>query len=204
MLPTKKYHRYDWLAKSDLAVGLPKLTRRKISLIEQTDFLLPSDKLELLGLLLHLWFTGEIKAKPDAKTKELLAQLDLSWFINSYRHSQKGLLKWVQVSANAQINQFIKKHTKDMSPIEAGVLYNYPIADIMAFINLIPRRTDHPKTIVGHYFGKVHAKDDYDTTYREYSKRWKIIKQASPKIYRELCEMCHYCKSSKTKSVGTR
>ncbi|MFH0912620.1 MAG: hypothetical protein V1807_03115 [Patescibacteria group bacterium] len=188
MLPTKKHSCYDWLAKSGLVMDLPKLTRRKISLIEQADFLLPSDKLELLGLLLHLWFTGEIKAKPDAKTKELLTQLNLAWFINSYRHCKKGLLKWTQVSVNAQINQFIKKHTNDMSPIEAGVLYNYPIPDILAYMCLIARTGKTPKTPVGHYFGKVHSHRLYQQVYQEYRRRWQLIKETSPAIYRELIQ----------------
>jgi len=189
MLPTGKSHKYDWVLQSQEPDNLSKLSVHKIKLLEEADFLAPSDKLELLGILLCLWFTAEIKQPTTSVLiKKLLADLELPYFINSYKHSKKGLIKWWQVSANRQINQFVKKHAKDLSPIEAGVLYNYPIPDVMAFMNLIPRRTDHPKTAVGHYFSKVHSKEFYQISYKEYRRRWGIIKRVSPKIYTELIE----------------
>src|SRR4030043_601599 len=142
MLPTGHPHSYDWLLQeTKISLNLPKLTKAKLKLLEKADFLSASDKLELLGLLLHIWFTGELKVKVDKNLSDLLGRLDLAWFINSYRHSKKGLIKWLQVSANQQISQFIKKHSRDMSPIEAGGFYNYPIADILAFMKLINRKT---------------------------------------------------------------
>lgn len=191
MLPTGHTDKYMWLFKDNpLSLELPKISPAKIKAVEKADFLSASGKLELLGLLLHNRFTGEIKAKADENLSGLLDKLGLFWFINSYRHSKKGLLKWVQVSANEQINQFIKKHSRTMSPIEAGVLYNYPIPDILAFMNLINRKTKHPKTPVGWYFGKVHSKDAYNQSYLEYNSRWQLIKKTSPKIYQELLK--HY------------
>jgi len=191
MLPTGHPHSYDWLLQeTKISLNLPKLTKVKLKLLEKAEFLSASDKLELLGLLLHIWFTGELKVKIDKNLSHLLNRLGLAWFINSYRHSKKGLIKWLQVSANEQINQFIKKHSRTMSPMEAGVLYNYPVADILAFMKLINRKTKHPKTPVGYYFGKVHSIDLYNQSYQEYNLRWQLIKKTSPIIYRELLK--HY------------
>jgi len=186
MLPTKKHIRYDWLAKSDLAMDLPKLIRRKISLIEQAKFLIPGEKLELLELLLRLRFTTEISVEHQLEVELLLTKLGLPWFVNSYCHSKKGLIKWLQVSANPQIDKFIQKYSRDMSPLEAGVLYNYPIPAILAFANLLERNTRTPKNLLGHYYGKVHSQDFYQEEYKEYQRRLNLVEKASPQIYREL------------------
>ncbi|MBU1110641.1 hypothetical protein KKB83_03425 [Patescibacteria group bacterium] len=186
MLPTGRHHRYDWLIKSGLSVNLPKLSRRKIGFIEQAEFLAPGEKLELLELLMHLKFTTEISIKYQPEAKLLLDKLGLPWFINSYHHSKKGLIKWLQVSANPQIDKFIQKHSKDMSVIEAGVLYNYPIPAVLAFANLLERNTKKPKNLLGWYYGKVHSQDFYQEEYKEYQRRLNVVKKVSPRVYQGL------------------
>ncbi len=203
MLPTGRHHRYDWLLKDTTTpLELPVLTKTKLRLIETADFLSAPDKRELLGLMLCLWFTGELKIKMNKQIAELLDKLGLSWFENSYIHSKKGLIKWIQVSANAQINQFIKKYGRTMSPMEAGLLYNYPAVDILAFMHLVSSKNQHPRTLVGHYFGKVHSKDLYDKVYREYRTRWRLLKQTSSIIYRELTQ--HYKSKSRRQTPQPR
>jgi hypothetical protein len=190
MLPTGHSKQYAWLWQSTPTApktALPRLTRTRLTAIEQAEFLTATEKLELLGILLRFTFTGELSLEHQPQKITLLKQLNLPWHINSYRHSQKGLLRWLQISANVQIDNFIQKHSRTMSPIEAGLLYGYPTTAILAYANLINRRTlIKSKTTTDFWFSLVHSHDWFHRERQHYHHMMATIKSISPIIYREL------------------
>lgn len=74
-----------------------------------------------------------------------------------------------------------------MSPMEAGLLYGYPITAILAYMNLIARKTvkksKHP---ADWFFGMVHSRDYYNEECKQTKQFLTQIQTISPKIYREL------------------
>lgn len=189
MLPTKINKIDAWLHQntSKSSLKLPVLNSKKIRLIENSTFLTTSEKKELLLILLGYKFVGELKSINETKKIKLLKTLELKYFINSYMHSKKGKLKWLQISVNKKINQFIKKHSNSMSAFEVGLLYGYPSTAILAFQNLIPRQTTPSKNkLIDYWFGMVRSKQYYKDEQKYLENVLNIIKKASPKIYKEL------------------
>lgn len=189
MLPTKINKIDAWLHQNTPkgSLKLPVLNSKKIKLIENSTFLTTSEKKELLLMLLGYKFAGELKLTDKTKKIKLLKALELEYFINSYTHSKKGKLKWLQVSINKKINQFIKKHSNSMSAFEAGLLYGYPPTAIFAFQNLISRQTTPSKNkLINYWFGMVRSKQYYKDEQKYLENILNIIKKASPKIYKEL------------------
>ncbi|MBU1083013.1 hypothetical protein KKE14_01050 [Patescibacteria group bacterium] len=136
-------------------------------------------------LLTRHQFTGEIKLRELQKIKELLVKLNLPYFINSRVHSKKGQIKWIQVSANQVIHQFVKQNSKTMSSFEAGLLYGYPPTAVLAFMNLIPRKAGGMYHPADYWFSLVRSKD-WNTEERQYYRKiFQNIKRISPKIYTE-------------------
>jgi len=193
MLPTKIITRDKILSlnsPADGALELPKINKTKLKLLENADFLTPGEKLELLMILTRHHFTGEIKLRRLQKIKELLVKLNLPYFINSRMHSKKGQIKWIQISANQVIHQFVQKNSKTMSSIEAGLLYGYPPTAILAFMNLIPRKTGGIYHPADYWFSLVRSKD-WNTEERQYYRKiFQNIKKISPGIYTELVRGC--------------
>lgn len=190
MLPTKPTTRYGWLWRKSGSSSneLRSVRRSQIALLEKADYLNASDKLQILLVLTHYIFTGEIPVQPNKQAKvQLLQQLKIPYFINSYHHSSKGLIKWFQLSANERINRFVKKHSQTMSPLEAGLLYNYPVTAILAFANLIPKpRKIRTQTIADHFFGIVHSKKWLKREKEHYQQVFHQIEKISPRTANEL------------------
>ena len=190
MLPTSSTPQYNWLLQepSDSShLRLPVANQKHITRIENAAYLEPSEKLQLLLVLTRLAFAGEISLANQDRKVQLLKHLNLPYFINSYKHSRKGLIQWIQVAANERISQFIKKHSQTMSPLEAGLLYNYPTTAILAFMGLIPKQSKfRTRTAADYFFGIVHSRDWLEAERSHYRKVFRQIKKISPKIAKEL------------------
>jgi hypothetical protein len=193
MLPTGKKPFSNlrmYTLPENLLLSLPRLTKTQIDTIEKAIFLDSSEKLRLIMILTHQKFTGELSLQPQTEAKKILLQkLNLPFFINSYHHSKKGIIKWLQVSINQATHQFIQKNHRTMSVMEAGLLYNYPSTAILAYAGLIPRQEKFTaKTPADYFFGMVHSRDWLEEERAHYEKIFKNIQQISPTIAKELTQ----------------
>lgn len=204
MLPTKIIARDKSLSLNppiELDLELPKISKSKLKLLENADFISPGEKLELLMILTRHQFAGEIKLHhrhsgpvqnlinnlPEIqRIKELLIKLNLPYFVNSRVHSKKGLIRWIQVSANPAIHQFVKRYSKTMSGFEAGLLYGYPPTAILAFMNLISKQSGGIYHPADYWFSLVRSKDWNTEERKHYRQIFQTIKKISPSIYQEL------------------
>ncbi len=189
MLPTKvnKMERWLYQETSDDNLELPILSKQKLHLLESANFLSTSEKQELLLILLNYQFASELDLNNKVKKIKLLKALSLQHFINSRIHSSKGEIKWIQVSANKKIHQFVKKYSDSMSAFTAGLLYGYPPTAILAFQNLIPRQTKlSGNSFMKYWFSMVRSRHWFKEEQKYFENIGNLISKTSPKLYKEM------------------
>ena len=189
MLPTKINRMDRWLLQKAPQFGnaLPILTTQKVKLIENSSLLTIPEKKELLLILFGYKFSTELSFAEKEEKAELLLKLELPFHVESRVHSQKGKIRWLQVSANERIDRFVKKYSSSMSAMEAGLLYGYPYSAILAFMGLIPRMEKLPSDGCSkQWFGLVRSKHLFELEERYFREIIDQIARVSQIIHSEL------------------
>ena len=182
-----------------------KLSKKQLTLIENSTILTLGEKIELLLVSLGNKLTTEIfqtieylsnksnnleipKKESLDQIEKLLKQLPFIYFkdhLPNKKNRQTGKLEnftWFQASVNEAVVQFMKKYPDDLTEFEEGILYGFPLSAIRAFSGLIESKHTKPSP-AAYYMAGVCSKDFWEDEQQAYYQLWwSRLKKLSPKI----------------------
>jgi hypothetical protein len=161
---------------------LPKLKKSKIKLIEDSTVLAIEEKVEILMLFLHKKWIAEIDIglKRSEASIALLEQLELSWYIESYEGAHKE--QWIQVGANQAVLDYVSTRRAELSDLESGVLYGFPLSHVLGYVGIIQRQLARPTHVSLYMLAGVYSKDFQAEEVRYFEEVWNEVKKISPVI----------------------
>lgn len=158
-----------------------KITAQRIKLIEQSDCLLIVEKINLIAILLGFKQITDIAIHRKAdwkKARELLDELGIAHQPNEYVHDNTKY-EWLQAAVNNPVLQYVMGRHDELTVLEAGVLYGYPVSSCLAYVGLL-EKTWFEKTLAEHWLSGVFSKS-YTPLEREHFERmWTNITETSP------------------------
>lgn len=172
---------------SDSAKELPPLTKRKIRLLEQTDWLGPVEKVRLLAILASKrWLTDLENTLPSdlIQLSKLLNKLGLTWKTDSYTKRDGSVVTWIQVGANQAVLDYVRQNRKRMSVMEAGLLYGYPTTAILGCASLLTDKykSANRKSPAERVLGGVYSKQFERLESSSIELMWRELAVISPAI----------------------
>lgn len=204
-------HRFHELQKiSTPATSRLNLSSQDVQLIEKTNVLSLAEKIELLSISLGHKLTGELfstivykenaisgrqEATPESiqPIDTLLQQLSFPYYIDNVLRDTRvedhkpQQLTWFQVCLNEQVKSFMQNYANELTDIEEGILYGYPISAIRAFALLIePNHDIESESIAKQYLGAgVPSKDFFEEEEAYYQVHWNQLRELSEKLVTE-------------------
>ena len=182
--------------------SVPILNDSKLRLIEETTVLSIAEKINILALFLgHKWITDIAIDQPDKiAASAILRQLELPHEENYYKDKERIRHSWLQVAANKAILRYILGNRENLSVIEAGVLYGYPVSHSLGYTQMLEKHMKgENKTIAEFYLSGIFSQK-YNKRETEYfEKVWRDITKQSPVITHEARQ--HYDHSEYTSGV---
>lgn len=155
--------------------------------VEQASILSVPEKVNIVAMVLgYKWITDVAIDSEEsfAGAESLLDQLGLSYTRNRYTHKDETH-KWIQVAATQAILDYVIERRDELTVLEAGVLYGYPISHSLGYVGLIEKEWKNDKSIAEFYLSGVYSRA-YSTRESQYfEKVWAEITQASPEIARQ-------------------
>lgn len=164
--------------------SLRKLTRQRVEKLENTSELLISEKINLLALLLGYKWTTDVAIDIDNKdpARKVLDELELPYANNHYTH-QSETHTWLQVGANHAILDYVISRRNELSVIEAGMLYGYPVSHSLGYVGLLDKQMKgSDKTIAEFYLSGVFSAEYSERESKYFEEVWSKIAQTSSKI----------------------
>ena len=162
--------------------SLPKLTERSLSLLEDTPVFTTVEKIELLLLFMHKKWVAEVDIglRRQAECIEVLDQLQLPWYIESYDppHQQR----WLQVGANIAVLEYVKHRRSELSDLESGILYGFPLTHTLGYVGIIKSRRMRPMNAAQYMLAGVYSEEFYKEEVEYFDKVWEELKKCSPKL----------------------
>ena len=169
---------------------LPLLTKKKVRAIERSHLLFPSEKVRLLAILAHFRWITEIKGNGGQGTEERVGQLgtlldELGFAFAVCRRQMKngGSARWIQVAANQPLLRHVL--SRELTVIEAGILYGYPPSSILAFVGIIEKHPRPRKGYAEHYLSGVFSELLLREERRHFVHTWEALRKVSPSIIAE-------------------
>jgi hypothetical protein len=160
-----------------------KITAQRIKQIEQSDCLLTTEKVNLIAILLGFKQVTDIAIDRKAdwgKAREVLGELGIANQPNEYVH-ENTKYEWLQAAVNNPVLQYVMDRRNELTVLEAGVLYGYPVSSCLAYVGLLEKAW-FEKTLAEHWLSGVFSKS-YTTLEREHFERmWTSIAEASPSV----------------------
>jgi hypothetical protein len=183
MLPVNGY-----LFETDKNNVLPRLTKSKIKRIEEADLFSNYEKIEVLLILLHKKWVGEANIQLDnignRKSEEILhflRSIGLAAGLNSYV-CDRGEYSWVQIAATEAILDYVLSRRDELTVLEAGVLYGYPVSHSLGYMKLL-EQNDRPVPGLAEYtFGGVYSEPCLESERQYFRSLWGEIEAVSPLI----------------------
>lgn len=164
---------------------LPKLTKTKVRLLEESSVLSVEEKVEILLLFLNKKWIAEVDI--GLKRKEacitLLERLALPWYLESY--DEPHVEHWIQVGANQAVLDYVVSRRTELSDLESGVLYGFPPSHVLGYIGIIQRDMKQPTDVALYMQAGVYSKDFQDNEADYFRKVWQEVKKISPVIARQ-------------------
>lgn len=179
----------------------PKLTKQKILAIEKCELISIVEKINLIALLLgRKWITDiAIGLKNKSDIENLLSQLELPYAYNQYSYKTEKY-EWIQVAINQPILDYVIKRRNQLSMIEAGVLYGYPISATLAYSGLL-QKAWFDKSISEHFLSGVFSKSSTPEERAHFNRTWQSVTKCSNIIAKQAeKEFSEYQKSIKASS----
>ena len=159
----------------------------KIKLLEAASALNVSEKLNIIALLLgYKWVTDVAIDKKSNWTvvRRILDDLKLPHQQNHYFYKEEKH-EWIQVAASERLLEYILSHRDDLSVIEAGVLYGYPVSHSLGYMELIQKQWKNNKTIAEFYFSGVFSKAYHSRESEHFETVWQHVSSCSDVITRQ-------------------
>ena len=166
---------------------IQKRDKNQIRTLEEASGLSIVEKINLLAILLgHKWITDvAIDEKDKTGADVLLEQLGLPYQENHYEYEDERHT-WLQVAANKAILQYVLERGEDLSVLEAGVLYGYPVSHSLSYIGVLEKEMKgNDKTIAEFYLSGVFSRTYSEQETAHFELIWKDIVQQSHVIKRE-------------------
>ncbi len=176
------------------------LTPLQLQIIEQTELLSLSEKIELLLIALGHKLTGEIFSQieyhwneqlqaelPTDKSvlalENLLANLPFIFAKDTLLKKVKKTGKqqhftWFQVSVNQAVAHFMSKYPDDLTEFEEGVLYGFPLSAIRAFAGLIEANHDTPDAAT-YFLAGFSSQAFWEDEHAYYQLWWERLRKLS-------------------------
>ncbi len=170
---------------------LPKDFQKKL---ENSSIFSICEKINLISLLINKKWVTELDiglSNKDAYVKEL-DNLSLPWRVNHYKSPPTS---WIQVGANQAVLDYVFERGSDLSELEAGVLYGYPITHALGFMGIIDDFVKPKKNIAEFYLSGVFSAEFKDDESQYFDAVWAEICQTSPKVAKQALE--HFKKTVK-------
>jgi hypothetical protein len=130
------------------AKGTNSLSKMQLKALSESKALLPHEKKDILLMSLGYKLSIEIEILSlqqnrvtDKKDIEVLLKiLPFPYYLDSFsakRNNKRVQIEWFQVSLNEKVNYFMKNYAENLSVMELGIIYGYPMEGIRAFYGLI-------------------------------------------------------------------
>lgn len=130
----------------------------------------------------------------ETQIMEMLKDLKLCFAKNYYYHEDTKY-EWIQVAINKPILDYVMERRDELTVLEAGVLYGYPISASLAYDGMLEKRW-FDKSIAEYYLSGVFSKPYTDNERAHFEKIWDHIKAATTSLVVEaLSEYEEYKKS---------
>lgn len=192
MLPVNpKFYEYENTQKK-----VSDFTPAKIKYIEESILLKTVEKINLVALLLGYKHITDVAIGLGNETQimEMLKDLKLCFAKNYYYHEDTKY-EWIQVAINKPILDYVTERRDELTVLEAGVLYGYPISASLAYDGMLEKRW-FDKSIAEYYLSGVFSKPYTDNERAHFEKIWDHIKAATTSLVVEaLSEYEEYKKS---------
>jgi len=167
------------LAKIDL--------QRTTSIVEKTSLLSIAEKINIISLLVgYKWVTDvAIDSSADQKPiKSLLDTLGLFHASNHYTY-QGETHTWIQVAATEALLDYVIERRNELSVVEAGVLYGYPVSHTLGYVGLIEKKWKNRKTIAEFYLSGVYSEKYSERESEYFESVWAEIIKTCPGIQQQ-------------------
>ncbi len=176
--------------------SLCKLTPENLKFLEKTSDFTPGDKIELLEVLTHRKWVGELDIRRERVEHnqlhvEGLGKLGLSWRTNSYIKQNGVHVYWIQVGANSAILDYLDKYHGEIDSLEAGILYGYPLTAVLGFVNIIDvdnkaQGASMPgKSAAEFYLAGVLSREFVKQERDYFEQAWESLSKFAPKVTAE-------------------
>lgn len=106
--------------------------------------------------------------------------MELPYEHNEYSHKTEKY-EWIQVAINQPVLDYVIKRRNQLSVIEAGVLYGYPISAVLAYSGLL-EKTWFDKTIAEYFLSGVFSKTNTPQERDHFTNIWQSIAVCSKTI----------------------
>jgi len=167
---------------------LLRLTKSRLKLLEETTVLSSGEKVELLLIFLRKKWIAEVDIGLERKEASLdvLKQLGLPSYIESYSGSY--VEHWIQVGANQAVLDYVRSRRNELSDLESGILYGFPLTHVLGFVGIVSKRIAPPADVALFMLAGTYSSDFYEDEVRHFRRTWKEIEKISPKIAKEAWE----------------
>ena len=170
----------------------PALTKEKIRLLEKANCLSGKEKVRLLALLAGKRWLTEVDIRKDGTDHNrtvtaLLDDLGLAWVGQHYIKKDGTKVEWVEVGANRAVIEYIAVNKKNLSVLEAGILYGYPVTAVLAGSGILSekRKRVPDKTPAESCLGGIFSENYEKNETRFLEEHWQALRRISPKLISE-------------------
>lgn len=160
----------------------PKLTAKKLKVIEESDIFSVTERIELLLLFLNIKWVAEldIELRNRAAYVSELKLLGLPWALNAYEGEYK--CQWIQVGRNRAVLDYVMQHKDALTELEAGVLYGYPLTHVLGFVGILKSYRTPPLDVATYFLAGIYSEEFYKQEVAAFNAMWKGVEEVSPSI----------------------
>lgn len=161
--------------------SIPRLTKKKLKLLENTTALSIGEKVELLLIFLHRKWIAEVDIDLTRidECSLVLGQLGLPWYIEHYDEPR---VEWMQVGANYAVLDYVRERREQLSDLESGILYGFPLSHVLSYTNIISRHHIRPTGAAQYMLAGVYSREFHEEELDYFQKVWQEVKETSPII----------------------
>lgn len=160
--------------------SLPKLTPAALKIIERSTVFKLHEKIDILQLFLGKKWVTDVSIDLERKQEYIneLEKLKLPWAVNAYEGDYK--CQWIQAGANQAVLEYVMQRKDNLSELEAGILYGYPLTHALAFTGAIKEIRKPPVNVATYMLAGVYSADFYQQEVAFFQRRWDEIGATSP------------------------
>ncbi len=165
--------------------SLSKLTKRKLNILESSTAFSLTEKIEILLLFMHKKWIAEVdiglKRKKDSINA--LKQLELPWHIESY--DGPYVESWIQVGANQAVLDYVTLRRNQLSDLESGILYGFPLTHVLGYVGIIKREPRPPASVALYMLAGTYSASFQGDEIAYFERIWQKLEAISPAIAKE-------------------